>query len=444
MARLLAYNSPTPGHVFASAGMLLELQRRGHEVHLRTSASDVETLGRLGLRSAPVDPRIEAIELHDWQARSQIGAQRLLLDFYRERAELEIPDVSRAIEEIKPDAMIVDIQTEGAAYVAEASGLPWASYCPYPPAFRSKDAPPFGLGLAPARGLPGRMRDRILTRVGDRMLAPHVATRNEIRARLGLPPLDRYDDQWRKADRMVLFTAEPYEFPRSDWPASARLVGPATWEPPAGPPDWLASESRPIVLVSASTSYQADERLIATALDAFAGDDVALVATTAAIDPEQFSAPPNARVDRFLPHGPIIARAACVISHGGQGTTQRALAAGVPVCVVPFCRDQFEVARRVEVAGAGVRLHHKRLTATRLRSAVHRAMSMREGAHRVAQAFAAAGGASAAADAVEELFTEVRARAARRARNAAPRAELNSSRPPPPAPAMRRRPATRP
>jgi hypothetical protein len=29
------------------------------------------------------------------------------------------------------------------------------------------------------------------------------------------------------------------------------------------------------------------------------------------------------------------------------GTTQKALARGVPVCVVPHGRDQFEVARRV-------------------------------------------------------------------------------------------------
>ena len=30
-----------------------------------------------------------------------------------------------------------------------------------------------------------------------------------------------------------------------------------------------------------------------------------------------------------------------------MGITQKALAAGVPVCAVPFGRDQFEVARRV-------------------------------------------------------------------------------------------------
>ena len=66
------------------------------------------------------------------------------------------------------------------------------------------------------------------------------------------------------------------------------------------------------------------------------------------------------RVLCFVAHGPILDRAACAITHGGMGATQKALARGVPVCAVPFGRDQFEVARRVEVAGAGIRLAAKR------------------------------------------------------------------------------------
>ena len=41
------------------------------------------------------------------------------------------------------------------------------------------------------------------------------------------------------------------------------------------------------------------------------------------------------------------------VTHGGMGATQKALDHGVPVCVVPFGRDRYEVARRVEVARGG-------------------------------------------------------------------------------------------
>ena len=413
MARLLAYTSATPGHVFPPIGMLLELRRRGHEIHVRTQAPDVERLGALGFDVAAIDPRIEEIEFDDWRARTQVNAMRRIVTLYAQYAELEIPDVRRAIEDVCPDAVTMDVQCEGGGYVAAASGLPWAQYCPYPPPFRSTDAPPHGLGFRPARGPIGRARDRFWWRVGERLLAPHVAGRNEVRAGLGLPPMRQYEDQWREADRFIAFTAEPYEYRRSDWPPSVRLVGPGTWDPAAEPPEWLASETRPIVLVTASTAYQRDERLITTALEAFDGQDVALVATSAAHAPSAFTAPSNARLEQFLPHGPIIARAACVVCHGGQGITQKALAGGVPVCVVPFCRDQFDVARRVERAGAGVRLHHKRLTAERLRFAVREAIGKRAGAERVARGFAAAGGSSAAADVVEELLATTAAGAER-------------------------------
>ena len=84
--------------------------------------------------------------------------------------------------------------------------------------------------------------------------------------------------------------------------------------------------------------------------------------------------------------------------------TQKALAAGVPVCVVPFGRDQLEVARRVEVCGAGTRLPASRLNPERLRRKVREAMARQREAGGIAAAFEAAGGAPAAADAVEGLL----------------------------------------
>jgi MGT family glycosyltransferase len=406
MARLLAYTAPASGHVFPSTTLLLELHRRGHDVHVRTRASDVERLSGLGLHAGPVDPRIEALELDDWKATNPIGALRRLQRWYEANAKVEVGDLRSAIDEVRPDALIVDANFQGGSAVAEASGLPWCQYSPFPPIFKSKEAPPYGPGLAPARGPLARSRDRVLYAGFGRLADHYLPPVNALRARLDLEPLSHLEELFLRAQRLILLTAEPFEYPRSDWPASVRLVGPLTWEPPAPPPAWLSEESRPIVLVTASTVYQRDDRLIATALQALADENLAVVATAGALDPRTFDPPPNARVEGFLPHGPIIERAACVVSHGGMGVTLKALAAGVPVCVVPFCRDQFEVARRVEVAKAGTRLHHKRLTAQRLREAVRSAIQMRPRAQRVADAFARVGGAQAAADTVEELLPD--------------------------------------
>jgi len=84
-----------------------------------------------------------------------------------------------------------------------------------------------------------------------------------------------------------------------------------------------------------------------------------------------------------------------------MGATQKALARGIPVCAVPFGRDQLEVARRVEVAEAGTRLPANRLRPDRLRAKTREAITRTTGARRVAAGFAAAGGPAAAATAVE-------------------------------------------
>jgi MGT family glycosyltransferase len=403
MARVLVYQSSASGNVFPAVDMLLELHGRGHELHLRGGASEVERLGAMGIRTARVDMRIEQFEIDDWRGRSQIDSLRRLVRAYAALAEFELPDLRSAISEVRPDALIVDVNCHGAMYAAQASGLPWALFCPYPPAFRSVDTPPHGFGWPPARGRLGRIRDRIWRRLGDQLAARELRPFNRLRAGAGLPLLKQFDEQYLESDVFIAFTAEPFEYPRRDWPPQVRLVGPGLWEPPAEPPAWLESETRPIVLVTASTAYQRDDKLIATALEGLAGEDFAVIATTGALDPAAFEAPSNARVEGFLPHRPILERAACVVSHGGHGTTVKALSAGAPVCVVPFCRDQFDVARRVEMSDAGVRLHHRRLSANRLRAAVHGAMAKRPGAQRIARAFADSGGADAAANAVEEL-----------------------------------------
>ena len=111
---------------------------------------------------------------------------------------------------------------------------------------------------------------------------------------------------------------------------------------------------------------------------------------------------------RFASHEAILERAACVVCHGGMGITQKALAAQVPVVVVPCGRDQLDTARRVESAEAGVRLSPRRLNPERLLDAVRIAMTRRAGAQRVSRAFAQAGGQVSAANAIEALGHQAR------------------------------------
>jgi MGT family glycosyltransferase len=383
MARYLVYTSPARGHLYPIVPSLLALHQRGHDVHVRTLASEVSALQDLGFEAAPIDPAIEAVELDDWKATTPQDAMGNLVAVFGRRAALELPDLQRAVDSVTPDALLVDITTTGAAALAEASGLPWARWIPF--FLHSELVPEFArrAGFMPFALVP-----------------PALEVLNGCREAVGLGRLASADEAWTAPLELYL-TAPPFE-PGAELPGSVRAVGAQVWEPPAEVPDWVAELPEPLVLVSASSEYQRDDALISSLLEGLAGEDLGVAVSTVAHDPEAFDAPPNARVVRWLPHGPLLERAACVACHGGMGVTQKALAAGVPLCVVPFGRDQFDVAQRVAETGAGTVLMPDALTPTALRDAVLQAIDLRAGASAVSEGFARAGGAEAAADAIEE------------------------------------------
>ena len=180
------------------------------------------------------------------------------------------------------------------------------------------------------------------------------------------------------------------------------MIGPCALDPGSQEtPDWLAGIDRPIVLVTTSSERQEDSALVKTAVSALADEPVHVVATLPAGHAEDIPASSHATVRGQVPHGVILDRAVCAVTHGGMGATQKALLHGVPVCVVPFGRDQFEVARRVEVARCGTRLPAKKLSTPRLVAKVREAMTMAEGARRVAAGFEATGGVPYGADLYE-------------------------------------------
>lgn len=412
MTKVLVYTSPARGHLYPLLPTLLELQRRGHQVAVRTLAAELGRLRALGFNAEAIDPQIEAREIDDWKASSPPAALLAACRTFVDRGQHEIKDLSQAIASEQPDLLFTDINSWGAAASAEASGLPWAVFAPYFLPVQAPGAPPWGLGLAPMHGLLGRVRDSAMWSVVNALYDRALPGLNRLRAEAGVAPFRHVAEFALRPPKIIAYTAEPFEYTRA-WPASICLVGPGIWEPPAAETPATDSttvdatavpdDQRPLVLVTCSTEFQNDGRLAQVALDALAEEPVRVVVTTASNDPNDFRAPANAIVTRFLPHGPLLRQAACVVCHGGMGITQKALAAGVPVCVVPFGRDQLEVARHVVSAEAGTQLSPKALNAKNLRNCVQSAIRCAPGAKRVADAFQQAGGAKAAADALEGL-----------------------------------------
>ncbi len=100
--------------------------------------------------------------------------------------------------------------------------------------------------------------------------------------------------------------------------------------------------------------------------------------------------PANVHVEEWVPQRDVLTRAAAVVCHGGSGSVRGALAAGVPMVVVPLFADQPHNADRVAAVGAGIALPGP--DAAGLRAAVERVLADAElgrGARRVAEEIAA-------------------------------------------------------
>ncbi len=399
--KILAYTSPARGHLHPMMPPLLALKKRGAEVHVRTLSHSVEGVRAAGLDAEPIDPRIEALPIDDYLASSQIKGGKRTYEIWARRAPIEVGDLRAAIASVGPDLLVVDTSTFGARAAAEASGLPWAESRPFLLEDRAPGVPPYGLGFRPRTDLVGKIRDAIFYKVVGRFdQAARLPAINAGREAAGLQPLARAAEGRHRAPRTLYFTAEPFDYARPAIPGLIP-VGPCAWDSPAEPDFEL--DERPLVLVTCSSEFQNDADIARAALEGLA-DSHQVVVTSAGVDPATLPAPKGAVVRRFLPHAPLLKKAEAVICHGGMGATQKTLAHGVPLVLVPWGRDQLDVAAHVLEADADVSVARKKLSAETLRDAVRVAKAKRAGAERVAAGYEATGGAETAADALAGLL----------------------------------------
>ena len=134
-------------------------------------------------------------------------------------------------------------------------------------------------------------------------------------------------------------------------------------------PNWWPGSALPLVYMTFGTvlghmSMAAD--VYRTALNASKGLDVRVLLTVGRrFDRSSLGAiPPNVRVEAWVDQANVLDQADLVVCHGGSGTAFGALAAGVPVVVVPLFADQFENGRRIANRGAGLVIEAKAWTAT--------------------------------------------------------------------------------
>ncbi|MGV0578542.1 macrolide family glycosyltransferase [Mycolicibacterium elephantis] len=211
------------------------------------------------------------------------------------------------------------------------------------------------------------------------------------------------------ADAQLVFLPRAFQFAGETFGPPYEFVGPCLTERPSDG-TWEPPTDREVVLVSLGTAYHDRIDFFRACVTAFADAPWHVVlAIGDKVDPAALGpTPPHVEVRRTVPQLQVLHHASAFVSHAGMGSTMEALSFGVPIVAVPQMTEQQANADRIAQLGLGVRLSPNDVGAERLRAAVSDVTSspaLAENLRHMQDEIRSAGGAPAAADAIERALT---------------------------------------
>ncbi len=290
-----------------------------------------------------------------------------------------------------------------------------------PLSLASRDTAPYGLGIPPMAGAAGRLRNRALQALTEKVVFGPVQKYADAVAldTTGRPFPTFFMDWPRAADCLVQFTVPEFEYPRSDLPGTVHFVGPVSQSgtKSAGEtaaellPGWWEDldAGRPVVHVTQGTVANRDfDDLIRPTIDGLADDDVLVVVSTGGRPVADLAGPlpDNVRVASYLPYDQLLAKTDVLVTNGGYGGVQFALRHGVPLVAAGETEEKTEVCARVAWSGAGINLRTNRATPEAVARAVRTVLansSYREASGRVGGSIRTSRGVDELAELVESI-----------------------------------------
>ncbi|QJR12149.1 hypothetical protein DSM104443_03234 [Usitatibacter rugosus] len=321
------------GHIQRLTALAVALRDAGHEPALAFSNLQHAGATSRGFRcyAAPLTTGVERPNL------SPASLASILLDLgFHDGGGIEGPVRAwlSLFELEKPDAIVADYAPV-ALLAARVAGIPAVTIG------SGFSSPPSVHPLPSLR--PWQAITEATLRGADEAL---TASANKALTALGARPLAQASEIFAARDDILCTFEELDPFgPRED----AEYLGPLDESVPGEEVTW-AGDRRPRVFAYLKPRYPGFMGLLA-ALEATAGEAIVVAPGLMAPQAQALSKPNVLVVPRAVSLAPVLADCDLCIGHAGLGLTSKALAAGVPMALLPMHLEQFLIARRVEALG---------------------------------------------------------------------------------------------
>jgi len=418
--RIVLSNIGTLGDTNPLIAIALELKRRGHVPVMALPNVYRAKIEPLGLEFRAVRPDIDPANtklvemIYDVKKGTETGLREFLFPVLRETYS-DLLDA--ATKPARADVLLLGELNYAGPVVAEATGIPWASYVLAPFSFFSAFDPPVlppyprlaRADKAPGMGRAMRRLARFVTRKWPEPIY-------ELRQELGLPRGKNPIFDGKHSPQLVLaLFSHALGVEQKDWPANTLITGFCFYDADAGnarlPAElekFLDAGEAPVVFTLGSAAVLAAGDFYeqsARAAKKLGARAVLLIGTDPRNRPQQ-ELPDSICLAEYAPYSGLFPRAALVVHQGGVGTTAQCLRAGRPMLIMPYSHDQPDNARRMRRLGVARVIRRSNYKAWRVARKVRQMLADPEfeaHARSVAEVVAREDGVKTACDALEKL-----------------------------------------
>jgi len=385
-AKILFANVPAEGHFNPLTGLAVHLKAEGYDVRWYASPRYAAKIEKLGIPHYPSKTALDVdIEKADelFPDRDKLKSQIAKLNYdiinvFILRGPEYYADIRAIYQSFPFDVMVADITFGAIQLVKEHMKIPVLAVGVVPITETSKDLPPMGMGMLPAKNALGKLKHAAMRFLADKVLfRKSNKVLKEVLAQYGLQPDgNMFDTANRKATLVLQSGTRGFEYHRSDLGKNIRFIGPLLPHRKVRGEKWFDDRLmayKHVILVTQGTVERDVEKIIVPTLEAYQNTDKLVVVTTGGSGTEalrkRFPAP-NIIIEDFIAFDDVMPYASVYVTNGGYGGVLLSVQHAVPMVVGGIHEGKLEINARVEHFKLGINLRTEKPTAQQVKKGV--------------------------------------------------------------------------